>query len=71
MNRNLDSFLLIFMGISFLLAGGAFINGIFMIVSNGINNPMSIRIFIIAACFFLSGRIILSVIERRRNTREK
>lgn len=71
MNRNLDNFLLILMGVSFLLAGGTFINGIFMLVSNGINNPMSIRIFIIAACFFLSGRIILSVIERRRNTREK
>jgi hypothetical protein len=52
--------------LSFFFAGGAFINGIFMIISGGLKNPGSLKIFIIAACFFLSGKILLSVIERRR-----
>jgi len=66
MNRKIDAFLLIFMAISFLFAGGAFINGIFMVMTGGFKNPMSIRIFIISACFFLSGKIFLAVIGRRR-----
>ena len=66
MNKNIDAFLLIFMAISFLFAGGAFINGIFMVISSGFRNPMSIKIFIISACFFLSGKILMAVIERRR-----
>lgn len=69
MNKNLDNFLLILMGVSFLIAGGTFINGIFMLIPGRIKGPMNLRIFIIAACFFISGKILLSVIERRKNTR--
>jgi len=66
MNRNTDYILLLFMALSFLFAGGAFINGIFMIISGGLKNPANLKIFVIAACFFLSGKIFLSVIERKR-----
>jgi len=71
MNRKIDAFLLIFMAISFLFAGGAFINGIFMVLTGGFKDPMSIRIFIISACFFLSGKIFLAVIERKKNSKRK
>ncbi len=52
------------MALSYLFSGGACIKGVFSVATGGLNDPATARIFMIAICFFIAGKILKGVIKR-------
>jgi len=66
MNPRTRNILFILMILSYLFSGGACINGVFNVISGGLDDPRTAKMFIICICFFISAKILKNVLERNK-----